>query len=342
MNRRGHSQDGRQVVAGLIGAGRIGKMHADNINWYLPEVLLKAVADIDLDEAWAPKSGIPVKTWSPQEVYKDPEIEAVVIAASSTAHVDLIVGAAQAGKHIFCEKPVALDPGGVAEAIEAAAKAGVKLQVGFNRRFDPDFRKVREIVQQGAVGAPHIITITNRDPVRPDLKFVPQSGGLFIDFSVHDFDTARFLTGAEVEEVFAMGAVLIDPALERLGDIDTALITLKMSNGALCIIDNSRETHYGYDQRVEVFGSLGSVRAGNTRPTGTTLSTQTGVFVDKPHSSFVERFKEAFVQELKEFFACIRDGRDPPVTGEDALAAVNIAVAAGLSRRENRPVRVQE
>ncbi|MEE9166136.1 MAG: inositol 2-dehydrogenase [Candidatus Neomarinimicrobiota bacterium] len=341
MNRRGHSRDDRQVVAGLIGAGRIGKMHASNIQLYLPEVLLKSVVDIDLDEAWARKSGIPVKSLSAKEVYEDPEIEAVVIAASSTAHVDLILGAAQAGKHIFCEKPVAFDPGGVSEAVEAARTAGVKLQVGFNRRFDPDFRKVREIVERGAVGAPHIITITNRDPVRPDLEFVPKSGGLFLDFCIHDFDTARFLTGSEVEEVFAMGAVLIDPALERLGDIDTALITLKMSDGALCIIDNSRETHYGYDQRVEVFGSLGSVRADNTRPTGTTLSTETGVFMDKPHYSFVERFKEAFVQEIKEFFDCIRNETDPSVTGEDAVAAINIATAAALSRRENKPVRVQ-
>ncbi|MDZ7260920.1 MAG: Gfo/Idh/MocA family oxidoreductase, partial [candidate division KSB1 bacterium] len=255
-------------------------------------------------------------------------------------HVNLIKATAQTRKHIFCEKPIAFKPEVVNEAIEAVTAAGVMLQVGFNRRFDPDFRRVREVVQSGKIGTPHIIKITNRDPVRPSLDFIPQSGGLFMDFSIHDFDTLRFVSGSEVEEIYAAGAALIDPEIEKLGDIDTALITLKLTSGALCIIDLSRETNYGYDQQLEVFGSKGSIVARNTTPTNTMLSTADGVFTDKPHYSFVERYREGFIAELQEFFTCVREGKVPPVTGEDAVAAVKIAQAAELSFRQNKPVRI--
>ncbi len=329
-----------QIVAGLIGAGRIGKMHTENILSHIPDVFLKAVADPKLDESWAAKRGIPVHSLDEYTILNDTEIEAVVITASSTAHVALICAAAQAGKQIFCEKPVAFRPEAINEAISAVKSAGVKLQVGFNRRFDPDFAAVKEAVASGKIGTPHIIRITNRDPIRPDPAYIPDSGGLFMDFSIHDFDTIRFMSGSEVEEVYAAGTVLIDPEIERLGDIDTALITLKLTGGALCIIDNSRETNYGYDQQVEVFGSKGSISARNTTPTNTVWSTADGVFTDKPHPSFVERFETAFVAELQAFFTSVR-GRSPtPVSGEDALAAVRIARAAQQSCEQNRPVKV--
>jgi len=329
-----------QIVTGLIGAGRIGKMHAQNIITHIPDVFLKAVADPKLDKSWAERMGIPVCSLDEYTILNDPEVEAVVIATSSTAHVALVCAAAQAGKQIFCEKPIAFKPEAVSEAISAVKSAGVKLQVGFNRRFDPDFAAVKEAVASGKIGTPHIIRITNRDPIRPDPAFIPDSGGLFMDFSIHDFDTVRFMSGSEVEEVYAAGAVLIDPEIERLGDIDTALITLQLTGGALCIIDNSRETNYGYDQQVEVFGSKGSISARNTTPTNTVWSTADGVFTDKPHPSFVERYKAAFVAELRAFFTSVRDRTPTLVSGEDALAAVRIARAAQQSYQQKRPVEV--
>lgn len=317
-------------------------MHATNIVNRLPDVFLKSVADCQPDDKWVHSLEIPVCANHHQQVLEDPEIEAVVIAAPSDTHVEMIVAAAQAGKQIFCEKPIAFEADKVATAIAAVEKAGVQLQVGFNRRYDPDFMAIRAAVEAGKIGTPQIIRITNRDPQRPDLDFIPKSGGLFMDFSIHDFDMVRYLSGSEVEEVFALGTVLIDPEIDKLGDIDTALITLKLTDGALCIIDLSRETHYGYDQQVEVFGSGGSISARNTTPTNTIKYTAQGVFTDKPHYSFVERYEAAFVAELRSFFSSVREGTPPSVTGEDALAAVRIARAAQQSMERGRPVRVSE
>ncbi len=315
-------------------------MHANNIVSRLPDVFLKSVAKCKPGDNWIHSLGIPVCANHHQQVLEDPEIEAVVITTPSDTHVEMIMAAARAGKQIFCEKPVAFEAEEVATAITAAGKAGVQLQVGFNRRFDPDFMAVKAAVEAGKIGTPQIIRITNRDPLRPNLDFIPDSGGLFMDFSIHDFDMVRFLSGCEVEEVFALGAVLIDSEIGKLGDIDTALITLRLADGALCIIDLSRETHYGYDQQVEVFGSGGSISARNTTPTNTIMRTAQGVFTEKPHNSFVERYEVAFVAELRSFFVGVREGTPPSVTGEDALAAVRIAQAAQQSREQNRPVKV--
>ena len=331
---------GNKIVAGLIGSGRIGKMHARNIITYLPDVVLKAVADCKPDKPWVDSLGIPVCADHCNQILEDPEIEAVVITTPSATHVEMITLAAEAGKQIFCEKPIAFKADLVAQATTAAQDAGVILQVGFNRRFDPDFRAVKEAVVGGKIGTPQIIRITNRDPVRPSLDFIPDSGGLFMDFSIHDFDMVRFLSESDVEQVYAAGSVLIDPEIEKLGDIDTALITLRLANGTLCIIDLSRETGYGYDQQVEVFGSQGSISACNTTPTRTVLSTEAGVYTDKPHHSFVERYEAAFVEEMRAFFASVSDGSSPLVTGEDAQAAVRIAQAAQESFQQNRPVEV--
>ena len=331
----------KPIVAGLIGAGHIGKMHAENIIFHFPDVLLKAVAGPNLDEKWAESMGIPEHFSDENVVINDSEIEAVVIAAPSPAHVALIKSCAQNGKHIYCEKPVAFEPEGVIEAIEAIEAAGVLFQVGFNRRFDPSFMRVREIVQSGKIGKPHVIKIINRDPKRPTPAYAGRSGGLFFDFLIHDFDMARYISGCEIEKVYSAGAVLIDPELEKLGDIDTALITLQMSDNSLCVIDVSRETNYGYDQQVEVFGSKGSIRALNTSPTSTILSTAEGVFTDNLHYSFVERYKEAYITELREFFTSVRNQTLPQVTGQDALQAVKIAQAAELSFKKNSPVMVE-
>ena len=229
----------------------------------------------------------------------DKEIEAVLICSSTATHADFVVKAAQAGKHAFCEKPVDLTVAKVRAALDAVKKANVKLQVGFNRRFDHNFRRVRELVESGAVGTPQIIKITSRDPAPPPATYVAVSGGIFLDMMIHDFDMARYQAGSDVVEVYASGAVLVDEAIGKAGDVDTALVSLRFANGALGVIDNSRKAVYGYDQRVEVFGSKGSAVAENDAPSSVRLSNESGVIGDKPLYFFLERYKEAFITEMR-------------------------------------------
>jgi len=341
----GPQESSRQMnptIIGVIGTGRIGRMHAHNLVRYVPEAFVKAVASRSVDAGWADGMGIPVAVADADVVLCDPEIEAVVIALSSGLHVEAICRAAQAGKHIFCEKPVAFAAGPIREALAAVHGAGVQLQVGFNRRFDPSLMKVQQAVRDGAVGALQGLRIINRDPRAPAIEFVRRSGGLFFDFTIHDFDTVRFLSGEEIVEVYAAGTALVDEEIAAAGDIDTAVIALRLANDALCSIDNSRETGYGYDQRFEAFGALGNLAVDNLRPTTMSSSIAGGVFVDGPPSTFVERYREAFVAELRSFVQCIRDGSQVAATGEDALAAVLAAQAATVSVRENRPVKLTE
>jgi myo-inositol 2-dehydrogenase/D-chiro-inositol 1-dehydrogenase len=272
----------------------------------------------------------------------DPNIDAIAICSPTDTHADLIIACAEAGKAIFCEKPIANDVEKTREALEAVEKAGVKLQVGFNRRFDPNFRRIRELVQTQAIGEPHIIKITSRDPAPPPAEYVKGSGGIFLDMTIHDFDMARYLSGSEVTEVYASGSVLIDPAIGEAGDFDTAVIVLKLANGSTCVIDNSRRAAYGYDQRAEVFGSKGSAQAYNNTPTNVEVSTGEGVTTDKPLFFFLERYMESFAQELRDFTEALKKGSEPPVTGNDGLQSLLIAIAATKSARENRPVKISE
>jgi len=330
------------TVLGVIGTGRIGKMHADNLVRRLPEAFVKTVASRHVDYAWADRLGIPLAVNDFEVVLNDPEIEAVVIALSSELHVDAICRAARAGKHIFCEKPVAFAPGPIREALAAVHESGVRLQVGFNRRFDPSLVKLRQAIQAGEAGELQGLRIINRDPKAPDIEFVRRSGGLFFDFTIHDFDTARFLSGEEIVEVYAVGATLVDEAIAGAGDIDTAVIGLRLANGALCSIDNSRQTGYGYDQRFEAFGAKGNLTVDNLQSTTLSSSLESGVFMDGPADGFVDRYREAFVAELGAFVRGVRTGSPVVARGEDALAAVCAAQAATVSMRENRPVELSE
>jgi myo-inositol 2-dehydrogenase/D-chiro-inositol 1-dehydrogenase len=333
----------KPTTVGVIGIGRIGRMHTENLVHAVPDAYVKAVVDLkQVDPAWADGLGIPVRTTDLEVVLNDPEIEAVVITAPSGRHVELIRRAAAAGKHIFCEKPVAFEPGLIEQAEAAVAAAGVKLQVGFNRRFDPGLLRMWLAVRAGEVGEIHQLRVTNRDPKAPPVDFVKRSGGLFFDFAIHDFDTMRFLSGSEIVELYALGAVLVDPEIGRAGDIDTAVITLRLANGALGVIDCSRQTNYGYDQRFEVFGSKGSIVVENTTPTTVVSSSKGGVVGDKPHETFVERYREAFIAELSAFVAAVRNGLPVGVGAEDAVAAVKAAGAARTSHLEHRPVRLSE
>ncbi|MDO6355665.1 inositol 2-dehydrogenase [Caloramator sp. CAR-1] len=334
----------KKIKIGIIGAGRIGKLHAENIVNNFKNVEIKAIADVYADKImdWARSIGI-VNVYSDhRDIINDPEIDAVLICSSTNTHAQFTIEAAKAGKHIFCEKPIDFDVNRIKEALEAVEKAGVKFQVGFNRRFDHNFRKVYEMVRRGKIGLPHIIKVTSRDPQAPPIDYVKVSGGMFLDMTIHDFDMVRYLSGSEVEEVFVYAGVLVDPAIGEAGDVDTAVISLKLKNGAFAVIDNSRKAVYGYDQRVEVFGSKGSITVSNDTDSSAVLSCEEGVISEKPKYFFLERYKDSFVEELKDFFEAIEKDIEPPVTGIDGLKPVLIGLAAKKSLEEKRPVKISE
>lgn len=266
----------------------------------------------------------------------------MLICSSTDTHAQFIIEAAEAGKQIFCEKPIHLDLAEIDRALAAVEKAGVKLMIGFNRRFDANFRAVKQAIDSGQVGDLHILKITSRDPAPPPIEYIKVSGGIFLDMSVHDFDMARFLTGSEVEEVYVQSAVRVDPAIGEAGDVDTAIINLKFEDGTLCVIDNSRQAVYGYDQRVEAFGSKGMVQAENDFPNTHRLWTADAVSSEKPLHFFLERYMDAYATEIREFVECINNNTPVPAGGGDGRAPVVIGLAAWQSVREGRPVKISE
>ena len=332
------------VRVGVIGAGRIGKIHARNLATQVPGARVDAIADPLLDAACqaAEQLHIPLATADYHEIMANPEIDAVAICSSTNTHAQMIVEAARAGKHIFCEKPISYDLAKIDEALDEVKKAGVLFQVGFNRRFDPNFKKVREMVAEGKIGDLHILRITSRDPAPPPIEYVKVSGGIFFDMTIHDFDMARYLTGSEVEEIYVAGAVRVDPAIGEAGDIDTAVITLRFANGAIGTIDNSRKAVYGYDQRVEVFGSGGMVAVANNMPDTHVYSSAEGVTSAKPLYFFLERYMQSFIDEMQTFIDCVQKGCPPSVSGVDGRIPVMMAMAATRSLKEHRPVRLDE
>lgn len=334
----------RKINVGLVGAGRIGRVHAEHLAYRVPDTNLVAVADIFLEaaEKVAADFQIPAAYQDYRSIMGDESIEAVVICSSTDTHAQIIEEAAATGKHIFCEKPIALDLGAIDRALSAVEEAGVKLQIGFNRRFDPNFQRVREAVVSGKIGEPHLLRITSRDPQPPPIEYIKVSGGIFLDMTIHDFDMARYLIDSEVEEIYAAGGVMVDPAIGEAGDIDTAIITLRYKNGVIGTIDNSRRAVYGYDQRVEVFGSGGTVMVSNNKPDTAVLSDASGVHGSLPLFFFVERYKEAYVIEMKAFIECILQDKTPPVTGIDGRIPVVMGYAAKKSYQENRPVKLSE
>ncbi len=333
-----------KLRVGVVGAGRIGKIHADNLATRIPGVDVAGIADINLPaaQALAAALDVPLATADYRALVSDPTIEAIIICSATDTHARMIEEAAAVGKHIFCEKPIDFDLARVDRALAAVAAAGVKLQVGFNRRFDANFRKVRQVIASGKVGTPHILRITSRDPAPPPPEYIKVSGGIFLDMTIHDFDMARYLTGEEVTEVYAVGGVLVDPRIGEAGDVDTAITVLRFASGALGTIDNSRKAVYGYDQRVEVFGSAGAVTVSNKLPDSTVVSDADGVHGALPLYFFLERYAESFRVEMQEFVEALRQDKTPPVTGMDGRAPVLIGLAATKSLRENRPVKLSE
>ena len=333
-----------RINVGIVGTGRIGRLHAENLMYRLPKAELLAVSDIYVGAAQevAASLGVAAVYEDYRRILDDDRIDAVLICTSTDTHAQIIVDAAEAGKQIFCEKPIALDLAKIDRALAAVEQAGVKLMVGFNRRFDPNFRRVHDIVAAGDVGEPHLLRITSRDPAPPPLEYVKVSGGIFLDMTIHDFDMARFLIGSEVEQVYAAGNVLVDPRIGEAGDIDTTLITLHFASGVLGAIDNSRKAVYGYDQRVEVFGSGGVVSADNAYPNTVAISDAERVHRDLPLNFFIERYTESYVAEIQAFVDCVAKDTPPPVTGLDGRIPVVMGYAAMKSYQEGRPVRLSE
>jgi myo-inositol 2-dehydrogenase/D-chiro-inositol 1-dehydrogenase len=332
------------INVGLIGAGRIGRVHAEHLAYRIPEARIIAVSDIDTKAAkkLAGDFQIPAVFEDHRRIMEDKDIEAIVICSSTNTHAQMIEEAAANGKHIFCEKPIDHDLAKIDRVLDAVKKAKVKLQVGFNRRFDPNFRRVREIVASGGIGTPQILRITSRDPAPPTIAYVKVSGGMFLDMTIHDFDMARYQIGSEVYEIYVAAGTMIDPEIGKAGDVDTAIILLRFENGVIGTIDNSRKAVYGYDQRLEVFGSGGCVTADNNFPNTTFISDAKRVHRDLPLNFFMQRYTESYIAEMTEFVECVLQDKAPQVTGMDGRIPVVMGYAAKKSFQENRPVKLNE
>ena len=329
---------------GVLGTGRIGKIHIENLAGRIPGARVSALSDVDAAELAriAAKYGIPKTSADYREVLADSGIDAIVVCTPTSTHYQILLDAIAAGKHIFCEKPIDLSIEKIQAINAAAAKRGVQLMVGFNRRFDPNFSKVRDVVASGQLGAPHMLRITSRDPGPPPENYLKASGGIFLDMTIHDFDMARYLMGSEVTEVYARATVLVDSMFEKAGDWDTTLVTLSFENGAFGSIDNSRQAVYGYDQRVEVFGSEGMVAVANNTPDSHVLLNREGVHSALPLNFFMERYTESYLREMRQFVDAVAARKPVPVGANDGLEATILALAAAKSAKENRPVKLAE
>ena len=330
---------------GIIGAGRIGKVHLQSVTRYVADAKVIALADPFMNaetEEWARSLGVAKLTRDYKEILADPEVDAVFICSSTDTHSAISLEAIAAGKHIFCEKPVDHDLGKIKAVMQALEGSTVKYQVGFNRRFDHNFAAAREAVANGRIGELAVLKITSRDPGAPPVDYIKVSGGIFLDMTIHDFDMVRFISGEEVTEVYAAGGVTVDPAIGEAGDIDTAVVTLRLESGALAVIDNCRRASYGYDQRLEAFGSKGQVAISNDTASSAVVSDASGVTAEKPLYFFLERYMQAYAAEVEAFVAAVRDDTPVPVGIDAGLQSVLIGVAAKKSLELGRPVKLSE
>ncbi len=333
------------IKVGIIGAGRIGKVHCESIMRYVKNATVKAIAYpfmSDETKKWAQDMGVNEIYTDYHRILEDKEIGAVLICSSTDTHSLISLEAIAAGKHIFCEKPIDHDVFKILKVKQALEKSRIKYQVGFNRRFDHNFRGAQAAVAAGKIGELNILKICSRDPDAPPVSYIKVSGGIFLDMTIHDFDMVRFMSGAEVEEVFAYGAVLVDPAIGEAGDIDTAVISMKLTNGAIAVIDNCRRASYGYDQRVEALGSLGQVAITNDTESSAVISDKDGVHSEKPLHFFLERYMDAYVAEITEFIDCIVNDKPVNVGIDCGLQPVLIALAAKKSLDCGLPVKVSD
>lgn len=331
---------------GIIGAGRIGKVHLESISYHVKNATVTAMADPFMNEETEKlirSYGVSKVTKDYKDILNDKDIDAVLVCSSTDTHAAISIEAINAGKHVFCEKPVDHS----IEKIQAVADAlkehpDIKFQVGFNRRFDHNFAAIRKAYDYGKIGEAHILKITSRDPEPPNPAYIKVSGGIFLDMTIHDFDMACFLTDSDVEELYVNSAVLVDPAIGEQGDVDTAIITMKMANGALAVIDNSRKAAYGYDQRAELFGSKGMVATSNDTVSSAVISNADGVTGEKPLFFFLERYMGSFSEEMRQFTEAVINDTEVPVGIHAGLQSVKIGLAARKSVEEHRPVKISE
>jgi myo-inositol 2-dehydrogenase/D-chiro-inositol 1-dehydrogenase len=324
---------------GLIGAGRIGRIHGANAATQ-PGARLAAVTDADPKAAAALAGETGAEATSVEAILGSSDIDAVLICSPTDTHADLIEKAARAKKAIFCEKPVDLSSDRVKSTLAVVQAAGVPLMIGFNRRFDPSLGALQQRLRQGAIGEVEIVTILSRDPAPPPVSYIQRSGGLFRDMMIHDFDMARFLLGEEPVEVQALGSSLVAPAIGKAGDVDTAVVQMRTASGKLCQISNSRRATYGYDQRIEVHGSGGMLRAGNVHETTVEIANAEGLRADPVMNFFLQRYGEAYRRELASFSEAIAKGSAPSPSGLDGYRAQRLADAATESARSGKPVAI--
>lgn len=328
------------IPIALFGAGRIGKVHAANIARQ-PQTRLAAVVDVHAPAAAALAAQYSAAVASAEEVFADPAISAILIASATDTHADLIEAGARAGKTIFCEKPIDLSLERVQRCLEVVREQKAKLFVGFNRRFDKNFRALKTALIAGDIGTPELVQITSRDPGPPSADYIRVSGGLFKDMTIHDLDLACWLVGDAAVTVSASGSSLVDPGIGEAGDIDTAIVTLGFASGALAVITNSRRASYGYDQRVEVHGSGGMLQAGNVLENTVVKSDANGVVSQKPLHFFLERYKEAYREELEHFVRVVQGEAEPEVSGLEGERALVLAEAAEQALKTGRTQRLE-
>ncbi len=333
------------INIGIIGAGRIGKVHMESIST-IPYATVKLLADPFMNadiEAWAKKRGVQAFSKDYHDIINDPDIQAVLICSPTDTHSTISVEAIEAGKHVFCEKPVDHDLDKIKMVMDALkAHPEVKYQVGFNRRFDHNYEALKAAVDAGQIGETHVIKICSRDPEPAPIEYLKGSGGIFLDMASHDFDMVRFLAGCNPVEIYAQGGVMVDPEIGKIGDVDTTMITVKMENGVIACIDNSRQCSYGYDQRAEVFGSKGMASFGNDSQSGVKVSTKDGVNGEVALFFFLERYMAAYTKEVKCFIDAIENNTEISLGAEDGLWSVIMGLAAQKSLDENRPVKISE
>ena len=331
----------KNIKVAVAGLGRIGKIHLDNLCRKIQGVEVIGAMEISDEYRDIPESyGIPFFTHHFNELIALNDLDAVMICSPTDTHADYVELAAKAGKQIFCEKPLDLNLKRVKEVLKVVDDHRVNLMLGFNRRFDPDFRKVHDMVRQHILGDLHIIKITSRDPGPPPVEYLKRSGGLFLDMTIHDFDMARYISGKTVKEIYARGSVFIDPAIKKAKDIDTAVITVTFEDDSMALIDNSRKAVYGYDQRLEVFGSKGMVQADNNYEDHHRLFTEKNISGALPLHFFLERYEKSYVNEMKEFVDALINDNKMPVGGEDGLISLKMGLAAKKSMEENQPVKL--
>ncbi|EAM5907056.1 D-chiro-inositol-2-dehydrogenase IolG2 [Salmonella enterica] len=333
----------KKLRCGVIGLGRVGKMHVENM-YLLPQLDIICAADYFIEEMsdWLYSVNITSGYKNYQELLQRDDIEAVFIFTSTDMHEEIVTAAAQAGKHIFCEKPLSMNEDEQASmaVLRKVKEKGVTLQVAFNRRFDPQFHEVFELVRSGKIGRPQMIKITSRDPDLLPHDLIKRIGGLIFDFTMHDFDMARFMMQDEVSEVYVKGNTLIDPSLKNIDDVDTLAVMLTFRNGGYALIDNSRRAVYGYDRRVEVFGSEGMAYADNVSESTVKVFNSQHCIMKNPLPDFTVRYREAYRTEILHFIDSVLHHTPVVCTGEDALLAQRIAIAAQQSLKSGLPVKI--